>query len=130
MRWTDEQDHDSDVREKGMNTEGHIVSIKVSGTFFEQVLLTMIAWYGEEVHVPIQTFIVVLSAEELHFLKRLRRHEVTGNRRMHGQEGVKSCRSSLLRTDNQKLGQLFTRLVRRPNSAVSSVETRIDPHWV
>jgi hypothetical protein len=48
---------------------------------------------------------------------------------MERQKRIQGGRASLLRTYNQKLGQLLARLVGRPNGKVTFIEARILRVW-
>lgn len=91
-----------------MGAQWNHVAVEVSSALLEHHRLGRhVFGRGEEIDVPVEAFIVVLSIVELHLLERLGTGMVGDDRWVHREEGVKGGGARLLRSYHQKLGQLL-----------------------
>lgn len=72
-------------------------------------------------NLPVQSFHVIVVIEKLQLLVGGRAWQVGHERRMHSQERVERCAPSLLRPDDQYLGQRAAPFGLRPDALVADV---------
>lgn len=70
--------------------------MEVIGTLLKQKVSGNIRWDWEEIHIPINPPVVVISIKELYLLKGFWAGGVTKDGRMHNQEQIQSSGSSFL----------------------------------
>lgn len=83
VRWVNEDGDDLGLWDEGSCSFRSFLRMKIVGTFFKEKVGGGIGRSGEEIHVPVNSFVIIVPIEELNFFESFWAREITDDRRMH-----------------------------------------------